>query len=137
MEEILQFFDSHPDAFPLYDKFEKCVMEHVPEARIKVQKTQISFYNRHMFACVSFARVRKKKDCPDSYIVVTFGLDHRAVSPRIDIATEPYPNRWTHHVLISELSEIDDELMAWVEEAASFSDRKWLIPGSSCFSLFL
>ena len=124
MEEILQFFDSHPDAFPLYDKFEKCVTEHVPEARIKVQKTQISFYNRHMFACVSFARVRKKKDCPDSYIVVTFGLDHRAVSPRIDIATEPYPNRWTHHVLISELSEIDDELMAWVEEAASFSDRK-------------
>lgn len=124
MEEILQFFDAHPDAFPLYDKFEKCVTEHVPEARIKVQKTQISFYNRHMFACVSFARVRKKKDCPDSYIVVTFGLDHRAVSPRIDIATEPYPNRWTHHVLISELSEIDDELMAWVEEAASFSDRK-------------
>ncbi len=124
MEEILQFFDSHPDAFPLYDKFEKCVTEHVPEARIKVQKTQISFYNRHMFACVSFARVRKKKDCPDSYIVVTFGLDHRAVSPRIDIATEPYPNRWTHHVLISELSEIDDELMAWVEEAACFSDRK-------------
>ena len=124
MEEILQFFDARPDAFPLYDKFEKCVMEHVPEARIKVQKTQISFYNRHMFACVSFARVRKKKDCPDSYIVVTFGLDHRAVSPRIDIATEPYPNRWTHHVLISELSEIDDELMAWVEEAACFSDRK-------------
>lgn len=124
MEKILQFFDAHPDAFPLYDKFEKCVMEHVPEARIKVQKTQISFYNRHMFACVSFARVRKKKDCPDSYIVVTFGLDHRAVSPRIDIATEPYPNRWTHHVLISELSEIDDELMAWVEEAACFSDRK-------------
>ena len=124
MEEILQFFDSHPDAFPLYDKFEKCVTEHVPEARIKVQKTQISFYNRHMFACVSFARVRKKKDCPDSYIVVTFGLDHRAVSPRIDIATEPYPNRWTHHVLISELSEIDDELMAWVEEAACCSDRK-------------
>ena len=77
-----------------------------------------------MFACVSFARVRKKKDCPDSYIVVTFGLDHRAVSPRIDIATEPYPNRWTHHVLISELSEIDDELIAWVEEAACFSDRK-------------
>ena len=124
MEEILQFFDAHPDAFPLYDKFEKCVTEHVPEARIKVQKTQISFYNRHMFACVSFARVRKKKDCPDSYIVVTFGLNHRAVSPRIDIATEPYPNRWTHHVLISELSEIDDELMAWVEEAACFSDRK-------------
>lgn len=49
----ITIFDFHPDAFPLYDKFEKCVMEHVPEVRIKVQKTQISFYNRHMFACVS------------------------------------------------------------------------------------
>ena len=75
-------------------------------------------------ACVSFARVRRKKDCPDCYIVVTFGLEHKAESPRIDIATEPYPNRWTHHVLISELEEIDDELMGWIREAAEFSDRK-------------
>ena len=123
-EQILQFFDRYPDAIPLYEKFEKCVEDLVPEVRIKVQKTQISFYNRHMFACVSFARVRRKKDCPDCYIVVTFGLEHKAESPRIDIATEPYPNRWTHHVLISELEEIDDELMGRIREAAEFSDRK-------------
>ena len=123
-EQIVQFFDRHPDALPLYEKFEKCVEDFVPEVRIKVQKTQISFYNRHMFACVSFARVRRKKDCPDYYIVVTFGLEHKAESPRIDIATEPYPNRWTHHVLISEPDEIDDELMGWIREAADFSDRK-------------
>lgn len=123
-EQILQFFDRYPDAIPLYEKIEKCVEDLVPEVRIKVQKTQISFYNRHMFACVSFARVRRKKDCPDCYIVVTFGLEHKAESPRIDIATEPYPNRWTHHVLISELEEIDDELMGWIREAAEFSDRK-------------
>lgn len=123
-EQIFQFFDRYPDAIPLYEKFEKCVEDLVPEVRIKVQKTQISFYNRHMFACVSFARVRRKKDCPDCYIVVTFGLEHKAESPRIDIATEPYPNRWTHHVLISELEEIDDELMGWIREAAEFSDRK-------------
>lgn len=123
-EQILQFFDRYPDAIPLYEKFEKCVEDLVPEVRIKVQKTQISFYNRHMFACVSFARVRRKKDCPDCYIVVTFGLEHKAESPRIDIATEPYPNRWTHHVLISEPDEIDDELMGWIREAADFSDRK-------------
>ena len=123
-EQILQFFDRYPDAIPLYEKFEKCVEDLVPEVRIKVQKTQISFYNRHMFAFVSFARVRRKKDCPDCYIVVTFGLEHKAESPRIDIATEPYPNPWTHHVLISELEEIDDELMGWIREAAEFSDRK-------------
>lgn len=123
-EQILQFFDSHPDALPFYEKFEKSVADLVPDVKIKVQKTQISFYNRHLFACVSFARVRKKKDCPDCYIVITFVLSHKAESPRIDIATEPYPNRWTHHVLISDPGEIDDELMGWIEEAALFSNRK-------------
>ena len=75
-EQILQFFDSHPDALPLYEKFEKSIADLVPDVKIKVQKTQISFYNRHLFACVSFARVRKKKECPDCYIVITFVLSH-------------------------------------------------------------
>ena len=123
-EQVLLFFDKVPDALPLYAELERRILAEYPDTRIKVQKTQISFYNRHLFACVSFAKVRKKADRPDSYIVVTFGLEHRVDSPRIDIATEPYPNRWTHHVLISDLSEIDDELMEWIREAAEFSDRK-------------
>lgn len=51
-------------------------------------------------------------------------LDHKLESPRIEIVTEPYPNRWTHHLLISDTEEIDDELMAWVREAANFSNTK-------------
>ena len=123
-EKVLQFFDKQPEALPLYEKFEKRVEELVPDVEIKVQKTQISFYNRHMFSCVSFARVRKKKDCPKSYIVVTFGLDHKEESSRIDIVSEPYPHRWTHHILISEISEIDEEYMNWIKAAADFSGRK-------------
>ena len=123
-EEVLYFFDKHPDALPLYETFEDKVRTIVSDVRIKVQKTQISFYNKHMFACVSFARVRKKKDCPENFIVVTISLNHKLESPRVDIATEPYPNRWTHHLLISDMSEIDEELMEWVEEASEFAARK-------------
>ena len=123
-ENILHFFDQDPDALPLYERLEKRILSEISDVRIKVQKTQITFYNSHLFACVSFAKVRKAAERPDSYIVVTFGLEHRAESPRIDIATEPYPNRWTHHVLISEPEEIDDELMAWIREAAEFSAKK-------------
>lgn len=123
-EEVLYFFDKHPDALPLYETFEDEVRDIVSDVRIKVQKTQISFYNKHMFACVSFARVRKKKDCPENFIVVTISLNHKLESPRMDIATEPYPNRWTHHLLISDMSEIDEKLMGWVEEAAEFAERK-------------
>lgn len=121
---ILFFFDKHPDALPLYETLEKKILDKIENVQIKVQKTQISFYNRHLFACVSFMRVRPKKDCPDSYIVLTFGLNHKRESPRIDIVSEPYPNRFTHHLLISAPEEIDEELMGWIREAAEFSERK-------------
>lgn len=111
-------------ALPLYEKLEERIVSEIDNVRIKVQKSQISFYNKHLFACVSFARVRKKKDCPEDYIVVTFGLEHKAESPRIDIATEPYPNRWTHHLLISKPDEIDEELLGWIKEAAEFAAVK-------------
>jgi hypothetical protein len=45
-------------------------------------------------------------------------------SARIDAAAEPYPNRWTHHVMIGTSEEIDDELLAWIGEAAAFAGGK-------------
>lgn len=123
-DKLLRFFDQMPEALPLYQKFEREVLSRVEDVHIKVQKTQITYSNRHVFACVSFAKVRKAKERPPVYIVVTFGLAYKKESPRIDIATEPYPNRWTHHVLVSEEEEIDGELLGWVEEAAAFSAAK-------------
>ena len=68
--------------------------------------------------------MRRAKDRPEPFLVITFGLDHRVDSPRIDAVSEPYPNRWTHHVLISSPEEVDGELAAWVLEAARFSAGK-------------
>lgn len=122
--DVLFFFEKHKDMLPVYEILEGRILNRIENVRIKVQKSQITFYNRHLFACVSFLRVRKKKDCPSDYIVVTFGLSHKIDSSRIDIATEPYPNRWTHHVLISSIEEIDEELMSWIAEAATFASMK-------------
>lgn len=92
--------------------------------RIRVQKTQIAFSNKHNFAFVSFLPVRRAKARPADYITVTFGLPYHVESPRIDAATEPYPNRYTHHILISSLEEIDSELLQWICEASAFSAAK-------------
>lgn len=118
--EIFQFFETSPAALPIYEAFERRVREEIGEVEIRVHKTRISFYNRHLFSCVSFIKARKAKERPPIYLVVTFGLRRKAESPRIDIATEPYPNRWTHHVTVSSPKEIDEELMDWVKEAARF-----------------
>ena len=123
-QDILLFFDKHPEALPLYDALEERILAEIRDVKIKVQKTQITFSNKRNFAFVSFLPVRKAGERPDIYIAVTFGLSYRKESPRIDAATEPYPNRWTHHMLISQTEEIDDELMGWIEEAAVFSAGK-------------
>ena len=123
-QDVLCFFDRNPEALSLYEAFEQKVFSVVEGVKVKVQKTQIAFSNRHNFAFVSFLPVRKAKERPKVYIVVTFGLGYCMESPRIDAAVEPYPGRWTHHVLISGTEEIDDELIGGVKEAAAFSDGK-------------
>ena len=57
-------------------------------------------------------------------MTVTFGLGCRKESPRIDVATQPYPGRWTHHVMVGSEEEIDEELLDWIKEAADFSAAK-------------
>ena len=122
--DILFFFNDHMDALPLYERLEELILEQIPDAKIKVSKTQISFSNKRGFAFVSFNPCRKVNDRPDVWMTVTFGLSYRKDSPRIDVVTEPYPNRWTHHVMVGSEEEIDDELMGWIYEAAEFSSSK-------------
>ena len=120
----MMFFDRHPAALPLYEKLKGAIVTEIPFVRIEVRKTQISFFTKHMFAAASFAPVRKAKDRPEPFLTVTFGLSYRADSPRIDAAAEPYPGRWTHHVMIGSAEEVDAELMGWIREAAAFSALK-------------
>ena len=120
----LLFFDSKQDALRLYEAFREAVLAKVPDTRIEVKKTQISFFNRRMFAAVSFAPVRKAKERPKPFLTLTFGLSYKRKSDRIDVAVEAYPNRWTHHVMIGNGKEIDGEMLLWIAEAAGFAEKK-------------
>ena len=122
--ETARFFDGHESAWPLYEALEKCLLECFPVVRRKVQKTQISFSNRHMFACASFARVKRKAELPDPYLVVTLGLSYPLDSERVAVKTEPYPGRWTTHIIIGDVNEIDKELLTWLGEAYAFAEAK-------------
>ena len=122
--DVLFFFNEKPAAIPLYGAFAGRVLAEIDNVAVKVQKTQILFSNKHNFAFVSLLPVRKAKKRPDTYITVSFGLRYEKESHRIDVASEPYPNRWTHHMLVASVEEVDDELMGWIKEAAAFSASK-------------
>lgn len=118
-----EVFAKMPGGIHLYHAFEAAVLSAFEDVRIKVSKTQISFSNRYGFAYASPPH-RKHKDLPENFIFITFGLPDKIEHPRIYVATEPYPRRWTHHIAVSSPEEIDDELMGWIEESYWFSMNK-------------
>lgn len=122
--DTLLFFDGHMDALPLLAALEEQIFRRFPEAKKRVQKTQITYYHRHVFACVSFARVRRKAQLPETWLTLTLGLPYPLDSDRAAVKTEVYPGRWTTHIVLGSAEELDEEVLSWLEQAYDFSERK-------------
>ena len=119
--DALMFFNKTPQALPLYEAVAEKICGEFDDVRIKTTKSQISFSNKHNFAFVSY---RKLKGHTGIYIILTFGLGYQVNHPRIEVSVEPYPNRWTHHVIIKNTDEVDEQIMEWLKEAYYFSLNK-------------
>lgn len=123
-QAALTFFDKRPEMYDLYESLESAITESYPSVNIKVQKTQITFSNRRVFACISFMRPLKKSELPSSYFVITLGLSYPLDSARAAVKTEPYPGRWTTHIIISSQEELNEELYDWIRQAYEFAENK-------------
>lgn len=121
-DELL-FFDKMPAILPVYARLREQLAAAYPDLGIRVGKSQISFRNRYGFAAASLPW-RRVKGWPAEYLLVTFGLAQRLDDPRIAQAVEPYPNRWTHHVLVQTPEEVDETLLRWIDEAYWFAQSK-------------
>ena len=122
--DTLLFFDAHHNALPICAALEEKLFARFPEAKKRVQKTQITYYHRHVFACVSFAQVRRKAELPETWLTLTLGLPYPLDSERVAVKTEAYPGRWTTHIVLGGRDDLDEELLAWLERAYDFSERK-------------
>ena len=121
-QDELQFFAGHGAALPIYTELRSRVFAQWPDVEVRVARTQITFKARYGFAFVSTRRIGRR--CPEVFIIVSFGLGREVRSERIFAASEPYPNRWTHHVIVASPDEVDGELMGWLAEANDFALNK-------------
>lgn len=69
----ITFFEAHSDALSIYKDFARAVGVW-DGVSVHVQKTQIAFSNRHVFACVSFLRVRRKAAMPPVFLTLSLGM---------------------------------------------------------------
>ena len=119
---LLSFFDGQPEEYSLACALLEGLLAALPETQVRVQKTQITLSGRHHLAARSHPRRSPARKAPR--LPHPLGLSHRLDSPRVDIATKPYPGRWTHHLLLSSADELDEELLAWAREAYDFAQAK-------------
>ena len=118
-DDLFLFFGTRAASLPLYKALESVLETEFPACSVKVQKSQISFYGRHLFAMVSLPR-RKK----DEGLLLTFGLGRPLDSPRVACQSEPYPGRFTLHIPLTAPEQLDAELLGWLREAWEFNETK-------------
>lgn len=121
-DEVL-FWNDYPKMLPIYEALSAVLAERYPNMSIRVSKTQISFYNRHMFAMASTSK-KRKKDWPKEFVMLSIGLPCPLEHPRVLASFEPYPGRWTYHIALTDIVELDDELLGWIDIAYQFSESK-------------
>ena len=116
------FFMKQPELLPLYLEIERAVRDRLGDFEVVVQKSQITWKGPGSFAALWLPRWKR----PDGriYVGLSFFLEFQVESPRIPYSTEPYPNRWTHHLLLTDPAEIDRELLDWLQEAYWFAENK-------------
>ena len=124
--DLLFFFQRSPAALALYQALLRWMEPCFPQTALRVQKTQITFQNRHVFAALSLPR--RARDRAAHALTLTLGLPVRLDTPRVMMAAEPYPGRWTHHLLLSSPQDLDEELLGWVRAAAAFAQTKGTPP---------
>ena len=127
-KEIEAFFAGKIEAKALFMAVDRKIRSIGP-AIIKVSKTQISFATRTQFAWVWMPQPTDRKR-PMHSLVLSFGCGRQIVHEQIVEAIEPYPGRWTHHVIIAEEADLTGAVDAWLREAYRFSETRGHQPAS-------
>ena len=112
------FFALRPQALPAYLALREKLLGNAG-VTITVHKTQISFYTRRMFACVSTPPVKRLGEMA---VMVSFVLPWPLASGRL-FGRADGPGKHTCHVTLSGAEQLDEELTGWLEEAYMFACR--------------
>lgn len=112
-------FAGRPVSMALFHAL-RLYIESLGPVRMEAMKSQISFGTRTKFAWV-WLPMPWAKNRPENSIVLTFGLRRHVEHERIVQAVEPRPGRWTHHVIIEEQADLDEDVRAWLREAYDLS----------------
>jgi hypothetical protein len=90
-------------------------------SEIRVSKSQISFRRRKAFAFVWMPGQYLHREAAP--LVLTLSFRTRDPSPRWKEIYEAAPGRFTHHLELYSVNEVDDQVCGWLREAWSAAGK--------------
>jgi len=109
------FFAGRPARLALFERV-RSVIEALGPAEVRVSKSQVAFWRRHGFAYVWMPD--RYLSGADAEVVLSIALGRRVESSRFKQVVRPAPTQWMHHLELREVADVDDEVTAWLREAA-------------------
>ena len=113
--DAADLLDGHPAAASVYQKVCSC-LEGLGPFEVRTTKSQIAFRRTRGFAYL-WVPGRYLKDT-DAEVVLSIALGRHDRSMRFKEVAHPATRHWTHHLQLDGSDEIDDEVVAWLREAA-------------------
>lgn len=93
-------------------------LERWPEVQIVTQKSQVGLRDPRPFCAIYPPRAAQDRKA--HALGFSLFLPRPLSSSRISMAVEPYPGRWTNHMVLSSPEDVDAELWQWMTEARRF-----------------
>jgi len=93
-----------------------------PPFEVRTTRSQVGFRRRTGFAWLW--RPGRYLRRPAAPVVLTIALGRHDPSPRFKEVVHPSPRHWIHHLEIHDPAEVDDQVRAWLLEAAERAGRR-------------
>jgi hypothetical protein len=114
MMTLDEYFEGQEGARRLFDALCSSV-DAIGVAELRVTKSQIAFRRRRAFAWAWIpGKYLRGETAP---LVLTLGFRHRDLSLRWKQIVEASPGRFTHHLELWSVDDLDDQVREWLREA--------------------
>ena len=111
--DVEHFFEGSPRGLELYAAIAERIGEIGP-VQVRVTTSQIAFRRQRGFAYVWRPAQYVRSDVP---VVLSIALGRRLDSDRFKEVVHPAATTWMHHLEVTDVGQVDDEVTRWLAEA--------------------
>jgi hypothetical protein len=110
-----EFFADQPLGLAAFDRVVE-MLAPVGTVEVRVSKSQVAFRRKRGFAYLWLPGRYLSR--PGADVVLSIALGRHVESSRWKQVVEPAPGQWMHHLEITNVSDLDDDVSQWLREAA-------------------